>query len=191
MSVWPILIAALTLLAASAAGTGAFAQSKMTEALRSRDTKNERLLRCKTEGQPPKVTCVEQSPSMFPPGKRPVEPMSVFATSFSLHTANNLATRDSTAKFLRGVTGSPNVARKVTPTFMKISKSLPTRYGLGVAVLASGAIAVYEMANGPIEKSLTRPAAKPGTVFAAEGFRKIGEIDPASGAFRAEVASKP
>jgi hypothetical protein len=191
MPVWPLLIATLTLLAASAAGTGAFAQSKAAEALRNSVGKNERLLRCKTEGQPPKVTCVEEPQSMFAPVKRPVEPMSVFATTFSLHTANNLATRDSTAKFLRGLTGSSKVARKVTPTFMRISKSLPARYGLGVAVLASGAIAVYEMANGPIENSLTAPAAKPGTVFAAEGFRKIGEIDPASGAFRAEVASKP
>jgi hypothetical protein len=120
-------------------------------------------------------------PAAAPAAPRLVQPDALFATSFSLHTANNLSTTESTIKFLRGVTGNTSLAQKVTPTLMRFSKAAPTRVGLAVAVLGTGALAVYERLAGDDDKAAAKPAEGSGTyVF-------VGEIDQ-NGIFRKEVA---
>ena len=127
------------------------------------------------------MLCSETAPA--PIAKRLIQPETAFATSFSLHTANNLATKETTIKFLRGVTGNASLAQKVTPTFLRISKSLPARYGLAVAVLGTGAIAVYEHLPGGDAKATTKPPKGSLT------YVLVGKIDP-SGTFREETAGK-
>lgn len=113
-----------------------------------------------------------------------IDPKTAVVSSSSLWAANNLATQETAARFLQGVTGSQSLAQKIAPTAMRISKSLPARAGLAVAVLASGGVALYEglfgddgtaagnaPANKPVEMRLIgtfdrngifQSAAKPG-----------------------------
>lgn len=84
------------------------------------------------------------TPSLQDRLKKTVDPSTAFVSSSSLWVANNLATPETTTRFLRGVTGSQSLAQKIAPAAMRISKSLPARAGLAVAILASGGVALYE-----------------------------------------------
>jgi len=112
-----------------------------------------------------------------------VQADAAFATLFSIHTANNLATKDTATKFLRGITGSPSMAQKVAPTFLRITKSLPARYGLAAAMLGSGAIAIYER----VPAGVVTPTTKPSDANMVYVLR--GEID-SNGNFQEKTAGK-
>jgi hypothetical protein len=97
---------------------------------------------------PARLVCTHRltppPPSLEERLKRTVSPSTAFVSTSSLWVANNLATPETATRFLQGVTGNPTLAQKIAPTALRISKSLPARAGLAVAILASGGIALYE-----------------------------------------------
>jgi hypothetical protein len=137
-------------------------------------------LRCQPQLGSTQVLCSETAPSAKPL----IKSETTFATSFSLHTANNLATKETTAKFLQSVTGNQSLARKFTPTFMRISKSVPARYGLAAVVLGSGAIAVYERFYGDDDKTAAKPS-QGGLTYVL-----VGEVDR-NGNYKEAARQKP
>lgn len=142
-------------------------------------------LQCRSESGSKELRCTEVARATAPESiaKPMVKPESAFATSLSLHTANNLATKETTTKFLHGITGNKSLAQKAAPTFMRISKSLPVRYGLAAAVLGTGAIAIYGYLPGGDAKAATNPPAGNLT------YILVGKIDP-SGTYSAVAADK-
>lgn len=116
-----------------------------------------------------------------------VDPNTVFLSTSGAWMANNLATRKTTTRFLQGVTGDAKLARRLAPTALKISRSLPARAGLAVAVLASGGLALYE-GGAAIYESLLGGDDKPSSAPTSAPrkpveMRYIGYID-ATGTFR-------
>jgi hypothetical protein len=145
-------------------------------------------LRCRSRLGSAQLLCTETS--LLAPSKRPVEPKTLFGTSLSLHMANNLATKDSTAKFLRSVTGNAKFANKAAPTLMQLSKSMPARYGLAFAVIGSGALVVYQYLGGDGGQAEAKPLARGSSYeVSSSAFKKIGEVG-ADGVFRAAPAAK-
>jgi hypothetical protein len=145
-------------------------------------------LRCRPQLGSAQIVCTETP--LAGASKRLVEPQAVFGTSLSLHMANNLATKNSTAKLLHSVTGNAKFANKAAPTLMRLSKSVPARYGLAIAVIGSGALVVYEYLGGDGGQAEAKPIARsPSYEVPSTAFKKIGEVG-ADGVFRAEPAAK-
>jgi hypothetical protein len=187
------IVAAIALMLLAVLGFGHVASAQTTSpppapppsTVRPLVTPSESLLCALSATQPMRLHCnqtglgLQRQPSLAERVRKQVDSKSVLVSSSSLWVANNLATKDSTTKFLRGVTGSDSLARKIAPTAMRISKSLPARAGLAVAVLASGGIALYEGLFGDDPApAASAPGGKP------VEMRFIGVIDP-SGQFRA------
>lgn len=156
--------------------------------VKSKDMGPDLTLRCRSQLGSAQIVCTESS--LVSPSKRLVEPQTVFGTSLSLHMANNLATKTSTAKLLQSVTGNAKFANKAAPTLMQLSKSMPARYGLAIAVIGSGALVVYEYLGGDGGKAEAKPLARGSSYeVPSSAFKKIGEVG-ADGVFRPAPAAK-
>jgi hypothetical protein len=156
--------------------------------VKSKDMGPDLTLRCRPQLGSAQIVCTESS--LASPSKRLVEPQTVFGTSLSLHMANNLATKSSTAKLLQSVTGNAKFASKAAPTLMQLSKSMPARFGLAFAVVGSGALVVYEYLGGDGGQAQAKPLARGSSYeVPSTAFKKIGEVG-ADGVFRPAPAAK-
>jgi hypothetical protein len=173
-------IAAAILLTVPEFGGWAFAQTPMpgTDQSQSNVDDLSQYLACHSLQEGQRLLC-KQVPAPVPPNSSAllgnIAPDAAFGTALSLHMANNLATEESTAKLLQGLTGSEAFGAKAAPEILRLSRSAPARYGLWIAVLGTGAIAVYESLSGgqpePAASSLTT------STDSLSRYRLLGLVD--------------